>query len=48
MKIKSFGLLLLGVYLICSGLGTLFGIDIPSTIMGVLALVAGLLLIVGR
>ena len=48
MKIKSFGLLLLGIYLICVGLGALFGIGIPSAVMGILALVAGLLLVVGR
>ena len=48
MKIKSFGLLILGIYLICVALGTLFSIGIPSAVMGILALVAGLLLIVGR
>jgi putative effector of murein hydrolase LrgA (UPF0299 family) len=48
MKGRSIGIVLLGIYLLCQGLAQLFGIGIPGAVMGILALVAGLLLIVGR
>jgi hypothetical protein len=50
MKNKNLGILLLAVWLILSGLVNLLGIRIPGLplIMGVLALAAGVLLIIGK
>ena len=48
MKItKSLGMLLLAIYLILFGLGT-FGVDLGDQIMMVLALVAGVLILLDR
>jgi hypothetical protein len=46
---KNLGLLLLAIYLILAGLGLLVHtIVIPEIIMGILALAAGILILIGR
>ena len=46
---KNLGMLLLAIYLILAGLGLLVHtIVIPAIIMGILALVAGVLILIGR
>ncbi len=47
---RSVGLLLLGIYLILIGLGSLIPLPIPflGVIEGLLALIAGILILVGR
>ena len=47
---KNLGMLLLGVWLILSGLLPLLGLGIPGAgmIMGILAIAAGVLILVGR
>jgi len=47
---RSLGMLLLGIWLILSGLISLFGLALPysGVIMGLLALVSGILIIAGR
>lgn len=46
---KNLGLLLLAIYLILVGITTLFHtIAIPVVVMGILALVAGILILIGR
>lgn len=50
MKLKNLGTLLLGIWLIITGLIPLLNFSFSGlgTIMAILAIVAGLLLIVGR
>jgi hypothetical protein len=45
---QNVGMLLLGIYLILVGLGGLAAIGIPPVLTTVLALLAGILIIVGR
>ena len=47
---RSVGLLLLGIYLILAGLGLLIGLSFRGfgLIQGLLALIAGILILVGR
>ena len=45
---KNIGMLLLAVYLILAGLGLLFGIIIPSVLMGILAVLAGVFILIGK
>ena len=45
---RNVGMLLLGIYLVLVGLSGLAGLGIPPMVMAVLALIAGILLIVGR
>lgn len=45
---KNIGMLLLAIYLILAGLGLLFAIVIPSILMGILAIVAGVFILIGR
>jgi hypothetical protein len=47
---KNLGLLFLSIYLILQGLAVLFGLkfDAMLIVMGILALVAGILLLIGR
>jgi hypothetical protein len=45
---KNIGMLLLGIYLILIGITTLFHVGIGTIVMGVLALVAGILILVGK
>jgi len=45
---KNIGMLLLAIYLILIGITTLFHFAIGSIVMGVLALVTGILILVGK
>ena len=45
---RNLGLLLLGIWLIVSGLAGLVALPLPPMIMPLLALVAGVLILVGR
>lgn len=45
---KNLGLLLLGIYLILAGLAAFGVFSLDAAIMGALALIAGILLIIGR
>ena len=45
---KNIGMLLLAIYLILAGLGLLVGLVIPSVLMGILALAAGIFILIGR
>jgi hypothetical protein len=48
MITKKIGMLLLAIYLILVGVTTLFHFGIGAIVMGVLALIAGILILVGR
>jgi hypothetical protein len=45
---KNVGMLLLAIYLILIGITMLFHVAIPAIVMGILALVAGILILVGK
>ena len=45
---RNIGMLLLAVWLILSGLAGLIALPLPSPLMAVLALLAGILILVGR
>ena len=45
---KNMGMLLLGVYLVLAGLAGLVSFALPSPVMPVLALLAGILILAGR
>jgi len=45
---KNLGMLLLAIYLILAGITLLFHVSIPTIITGILALVAGILILIGR
>ncbi len=45
---KNLGMLLLATYLILAGITLLFHITIPTIVMGILALAAGILILIGR
>ena len=45
---RSTGMLLLGIWLIVSGIATLAPLPIPGILMGVLALIAGVLILLGQ
>ncbi|HEY5991653.1 MAG TPA: hypothetical protein VIU10_03665 [Candidatus Udaeobacter sp.] len=45
---KNLGMLLLAVYLILVGIMTLFHVTIGAIVMGILALVAGILILLGK
>jgi hypothetical protein len=45
---KNLGMLLLAIYLILAGLMSLIHITIPAIIMGILALAAGILILIGK
>jgi hypothetical protein len=45
---RSVGMLLLGIYLVLVGLGGFLALGIPAVVMAVLALLAGVLILVGR
>ena len=45
---RNVGMLLLGIYLVLVGLSGLASLGIPAMVMAVLALLAGILIIVGR
>jgi uncharacterized membrane protein HdeD (DUF308 family) len=45
---KNIGMLLLAIYLILVGITALISIVIPPIVMGILALVAGIFILIGR
>jgi len=45
---KNIGMLLLAIYLILVGIMALISIAIPGIIMGILALAAGIFILIGR
>ncbi len=45
---KNIGMLLLAIYLILAGIGMLFAVVIPAVLMGILALAAGIFILIGR
>ena len=45
---KNIGMLLLAIYLIVVGLTVLFSIAIPSIVTGILALAAGIFILIGK
>ena len=48
MVTKNIGMLLLAIYLILVGITTLFHVGIGAIVMGVLALIAGILILIGK
>lgn len=44
----NIGMILLAIYLILQGLSVIASISIPAIVMGVLALAAGILILIGR
>ena len=44
---RNIGMLLLSIWLILTGLGA-FGVSIPGVIMGILAIAAGIFILIGR
>lgn len=46
--ISNWGFILLAVYLIIVGLGIVGGVAIPGIITGVIALISGVLILIGR
>jgi hypothetical protein len=45
---KNIGMLLLAIYLILVGLMSIAGFVIPGIVLGVLALVAGIMILLGK
>ena len=45
---RNMGMLLLGIWLVLYGLAGLVSLGLPSPLMAVLALLAGILILVGR
>jgi hypothetical protein len=45
---RNMGMLLLGIWLILTGLSGLVALGLPPLVMAVLALIAGILVLVGR
>lgn len=45
---SSIGMILLSIYLILVGLMAIAGVAIPSIVMGILALAAGILILIGK
>jgi hypothetical protein len=45
---RNTGMLLLGIWLVLSGLSGLVSLGLPYPVMAVLALLAGLLILIGR
>jgi hypothetical protein len=45
---RNIGMLLLGIWLVLTGLSGFVALGLPVMVMGLLALVAGILIIVGR
>jgi len=45
---RNMGMLVLGVWLVLSGLAGMIALNLPSPLMAVLALIAGILILVGR
>ncbi len=45
---KNIGMLLLAIYLILVGIVSLFAVAIPGIVMGILALLAGIFILIGK
>jgi hypothetical protein len=45
---KNIGMLLLAIYLILIGLTQVFGIVLPAVLLGIIAIVAGILILLGK
>jgi hypothetical protein len=45
---RNMGMLLLAIWLILAGIGTMMALPIPPVVTAVLALIAGILILVGR
>jgi hypothetical protein len=45
---RNMGMLLLGIWLVLTGLSGLVALGLPPVVMAVLALIAGILVLVGR
>lgn len=45
---KNFGMLVLAIFLIIYGIATAFTIAIPVVLLGILALIAGILILIGK
>jgi len=45
---RNIGMLLLGVWLVLTGLSSMVALGVPLMLMAVLALIAGILIIAGR
>ncbi|HYT65825.1 MAG TPA: hypothetical protein VEL51_05375 [Vicinamibacterales bacterium] len=45
---RNLGLLVLAIWLILYGLTTMIALGLPAPLMGILALIAGVLILVGR
>ncbi len=48
MITKNIGMLLLAIYLILVGITTLFHVGIGAIVMGIVALIAGILILIGK
>jgi uncharacterized membrane protein HdeD (DUF308 family) len=48
MITKNIGMLLLAIYLILVGITSLFHVAIPAIVIGILALIAGILILIGK
>ncbi len=48
MITKNIGMLLLAIYLILVGITSLFHVAIGAIVMGVVALIAGILILIGK
>lgn len=45
---KNIGMLLLAIYLILVGIMSLAGVVIPGILLGILALLAGIMILIGK
>jgi len=45
---KNLGMLMLAIFLIVYGIATTLALAIPVVILGILALIAGILILIGR
>lgn len=45
---KNIGMLVLAIFLILYGISALFALAIPGVLLGVLALAAGILILIGK
>jgi hypothetical protein len=48
MVTKNIGMLLLAIYLILVGITTIFHVGIGAIVMGIVALLAGILILIGK
>ena len=48
MATKNIGMLLVAIYLILVGITTLFHVGVGAIVMGALALIAGVLILIGK